>query len=116
MELHGKIGLVTGGTRGIGAACAAELASRGALVSLVGRHLDDEAMRTRERIEAQVELADDNIGVNCMAPGVIRPAFHAGVTDEQKRLNLDHRIPLHRERAPPSRWRAWAWSSSPTTT
>jgi NAD(P)-dependent dehydrogenase (short-subunit alcohol dehydrogenase family) len=214
MDLRGKIGLVTGGTRGIGAACAAELARRGAQVSLVGRHGDEEAMRTRERIEAlgeacllvsadmaqpvdatrcvretvealggvdvlvhsaggpaagglmdvtpkawmeafdvhvhavyhlcraavpemkkrkegaillvssvagirglktniayqavkgvlpqltralAYELADDDIRVNCVAPGVIRTAFHAGMTEEQKRLNLDHRIPLHRE-------------------
>jgi NAD(P)-dependent dehydrogenase (short-subunit alcohol dehydrogenase family) len=46
------------------------------------------------------ELADDNIRVNCVAPGVIRTAFHAKMTEEQKRHNLDHRIPLHREGAP----------------
>jgi len=46
------------------------------------------------------ELADDGIRVNCVAPGVIRTAFHAGMTEEQKRLNLDHRIPLHREGTP----------------
>ena len=52
MELRGKVGLVTGGTRGIGAACAVELARRGTKVSLVGRNLDDEAVATREGIEA----------------------------------------------------------------
>lgn len=217
MELRGRVGLVTGGTRGIGAALAVELAKRGAKVGLVGRRLDDEAKRTKEAVEAAggscllvsadmsqpsdatrcvretaealgevdvlvhaaggpvagglmeiapqawmegfdvhvhavyhlcraavpamkkkkegaillvssvaglrglktnvayqavkgvlpaltralaFELADDNIRVNCVAPGVIRTAFHAQMTEEQKRLNLDHRIPLHREGTP----------------
>jgi 3-oxoacyl-[acyl-carrier protein] reductase len=46
------------------------------------------------------EFANDNIRVNCVAPGVIRTDFHATMTDEQRRLNLDHRIPLHREGTP----------------
>ena len=217
MELRGKVGLVTGGTRGIGAACAVELAKRGAKVSLVGRHLDDEAVRVKDGIEAAggscllvaadmsrpsdatrcvretaealggvdvlvhsagglvsgglmevtpeawmegfdvhvhavyhlcraavpgmqqkkegaillissvagirgvkmniayqavkgvlpqltralaFELADDNIRVNCVAPGIIRTALHAKMTEKQKRNNLDNRIPLHREGSP----------------
>jgi NAD(P)-dependent dehydrogenase (short-subunit alcohol dehydrogenase family) len=43
------------------------------------------------------ELADDNIRVNCVAPGVIRTQFHAAMTPEQKKHNLENRIPLHRE-------------------
>jgi NAD(P)-dependent dehydrogenase (short-subunit alcohol dehydrogenase family) len=35
-----------------------------------------------------------------VAPGIIRTAFHAKMTEEQKRHNLDHRIPLHREGTP----------------
>lgn len=46
------------------------------------------------------ELADDNIRVNCIAPGVIRTRFHANMTEQQKRLNLEQRIPLHREGTP----------------
>ena len=46
------------------------------------------------------EFAHDNIRVNCVAPGVIRTAFHAHMTEEQKRLNLEQRIPLHREGTP----------------
>jgi len=46
------------------------------------------------------DLADDNIRVNCVAPGVIRTRFHADMTAERKELNLQHRIPLHREGTP----------------
>jgi 3-oxoacyl-[acyl-carrier protein] reductase len=46
------------------------------------------------------EFANDNIRVNCVAPGVIRTAFHAAMSEEQKRLNLEQRIPLHREGTP----------------
>jgi NAD(P)-dependent dehydrogenase (short-subunit alcohol dehydrogenase family) len=43
------------------------------------------------------EFAGDNIRVNCVAPGVIRTAFHAAMPAEVKRNNLDNRIPLQRE-------------------
>jgi 3-oxoacyl-[acyl-carrier protein] reductase len=46
------------------------------------------------------ELADANIRVNCIAPGIIRTRFHAQMTPEQKKHNLEHRIPLHREGTP----------------
>jgi NAD(P)-dependent dehydrogenase (short-subunit alcohol dehydrogenase family) len=43
------------------------------------------------------ELADDNIRVNCIAPGIIRTRFHADMSAERKEHNLKNRIPLHRE-------------------
>jgi len=43
------------------------------------------------------EFANDNIRVNCVAPGVIRTAFHATMPAEVKKNNLENRIPLHRE-------------------
>jgi NAD(P)-dependent dehydrogenase (short-subunit alcohol dehydrogenase family) len=43
------------------------------------------------------ELADDEIRVNCVAPGVIRTAFHKGMPDAVKKNNMENRIPLHRE-------------------
>ena len=46
------------------------------------------------------DLADDNIRVNCIAPGVIRTRFHDDMTPERKKLNLEQRIPLHREGTP----------------
>ena len=214
MNLDGKVCLVTGGTRGIGAATAIEFARKGASLAISGRNNDDDAAQTKRTIESlgrrcevltgdlakpadakrcvqetvnrlgeidvlvhsaggpvngrlfevtpemwqaafdvhvhaifhlcrevipamqkkkegaiilisstagiravhtniayQVvkgavphfaralarEFADDNIRVNCVAPGVIRTKFHATMTEQQKKLNLEQRIPLHRE-------------------
>lgn len=46
------------------------------------------------------EFAPDNIRINCVAPGVIRTRFHDNMTPEQKKLNLEQRIPLKREGKP----------------
>lgn len=46
------------------------------------------------------EFANDNIRVNCVAPGVVRTDFHRAMTPEQRRINLEQRIPLHREGTP----------------
>lgn len=46
------------------------------------------------------EFAGDNIRVNCVAPGIIRTAFHASMSAEQKQINLEQRIPLRREGTP----------------
>ncbi len=43
------------------------------------------------------DVADDNIRVNCVAPGIIRTRFHDAMTDQQQQHNLANRIPLHRE-------------------
>jgi NAD(P)-dependent dehydrogenase (short-subunit alcohol dehydrogenase family) len=43
------------------------------------------------------EFAGDNIRVNCVVPGVIRTDFHSAMSAEQKKLNLEQRIPLRRE-------------------
>jgi 3-oxoacyl-[acyl-carrier protein] reductase len=217
MELTGKICLVTGGSKGIGAATALAMAERGANIAVVARNLDQEAQKTRGRIEAlgrqavfiaadigqpgeaarcveqtihqlggvdvlvhaaggpvqgglleltteawnaafavhvhaifhlcraaipgmrqkkegciilvssgaglrglkknvayqavkgalpqlaralACEFADDNIRVNCVAPGIIRTAFHASMTPQAKQHNLENRVPLHREGTP----------------
>ena len=43
------------------------------------------------------DVADDNIRVNCVAPGIIRTRFHDDMPPERKAFNLKNRIPLHRE-------------------
>ena len=43
------------------------------------------------------DLADDNIRVNCVNPGIIRTRFHENMTPEAQAHNLQNRIPLHRE-------------------
>jgi NAD(P)-dependent dehydrogenase (short-subunit alcohol dehydrogenase family) len=43
------------------------------------------------------QLADYNVRVNAVAPGIIRTAFHDSMTQETYQFNVDHRIPLHRE-------------------
>jgi 3-oxoacyl-[acyl-carrier protein] reductase len=44
--------------------------------------------------------ADNNVRVNCVAPGIIRTRFHDSMTPEAKAHNLAVRIPLHREGTP----------------
>jgi NAD(P)-dependent dehydrogenase (short-subunit alcohol dehydrogenase family) len=46
------------------------------------------------------ELADDNVRVNCVSPGIIRTHFQDYLTPEQVRHNVEQRIPLHREGKP----------------
>jgi len=46
------------------------------------------------------DLAADNIRVNCVVPGIIRTPFHAAMTPEARRHNIENRIPLHREGRP----------------
>jgi NAD(P)-dependent dehydrogenase (short-subunit alcohol dehydrogenase family) len=46
------------------------------------------------------ELADSNIRVNCVSPGIIRTRFQDYLTAEQVLNNTENRIPLHREGRP----------------
>jgi NAD(P)-dependent dehydrogenase (short-subunit alcohol dehydrogenase family) len=46
------------------------------------------------------ELADYNIRVNCVSPGIIRTRFQDYLTPEQVENNTRNRIPLHREGRP----------------
>lgn len=46
------------------------------------------------------ELADDNIRVNAVSPGIIRTRFQDCLTPEQVKNNIENRIPLHREGKP----------------
>jgi NAD(P)-dependent dehydrogenase (short-subunit alcohol dehydrogenase family) len=46
------------------------------------------------------ELAEYNIRVNAVAPGIIRTRFQSYLTPEQARNNIENRIPLKREGRP----------------
>jgi NAD(P)-dependent dehydrogenase (short-subunit alcohol dehydrogenase family) len=46
------------------------------------------------------ELADDNIRVNAVAPGIIRTPFQDYLTPEHVKNNIENRIPLHHEGRP----------------
>ena len=159
MNLEGKVCLVTGGVRGIGAATALRLARAGADVAVQSRDAESEAAReTKAAIEAlgrrcisiaadmavaadaaltveetvaglggidvlvhnagaaayatvkgaipqftrvlAREMADHNIRVNCISPGVVRTRFQDMLTPAQVKNNLENRIPLHREGTP----------------
>lgn len=52
MELNGKVALITGGTRGLGAAAAIALSAQGADVAIVGRTLDSDAEATAQAVRA----------------------------------------------------------------
>src|SRR5260370_10870988 len=52
MNLEHRIALITGGTRGIGAATAIALAEAGADVALAARNLDEAAKAVGRRIES----------------------------------------------------------------
>lgn len=46
------------------------------------------------------ELANNNIRVNCVSPGIIRTPFQNFLSPEQVQNNINNSIPLHREGQP----------------
>ncbi|MCE9525722.1 MAG: SDR family NAD(P)-dependent oxidoreductase [Planctomycetales bacterium] len=131
MNLNGKVALVTGGTMGIGAAIAIDLARRGAQLSICARELGDDAKQTKSAIEAvggkaHLMSLDMSKAEDC-AKAVEQTASHFGrldvlvhnaggpsfgrideVTPEQWRQTMA----LHVDACSPARWPA-TW---PTTT
>ena len=71
MQLHGKAALITGGTRGIGAATALAFAKEGADVAITSRHLDDDALHTQREIEALGRRCEI-ITADCAVPVIAR--------------------------------------------
>jgi NAD(P)-dependent dehydrogenase (short-subunit alcohol dehydrogenase family) len=81
MELAGKVGLVTGGTKGIGAAAAVALARAGADVAINGRADDAAARAVKASIESLGRRAEVIVG-DCARPAEARRV----VEDTVKRL------------------------------
>ena len=123
MELANKIALVTGGTKGIGAATALELATRGADVAVVARHLDDGAQQVRVKIEKlgqrclliAADMGKPEDATRCAQQtaqqlGAVDVLVHSAgggvrgglleLTPEAKHHNIENRIQLHREGTP----------------
>jgi NAD(P)-dependent dehydrogenase (short-subunit alcohol dehydrogenase family) len=46
------------------------------------------------------DLAEAGVRAVCVSPGIIRTDFHRAMSAEQKKLNEEQRIPLHREGKP----------------
>src|SRR4051812_42689010 len=67
MQLKGKRALVTGGTKGIGAATAIALAEAGADIAINGRHDDEDAKSTQKRIAALGRRCEIVLG-DCAVP------------------------------------------------
>jgi 3-oxoacyl-[acyl-carrier protein] reductase len=80
MDLAGKAVLITGGTRGIGAATALAMARGGADVAINGRHDDEEARRTVASVTAMgrrcelvlADVARPEEAVRCVAKAAER--------------------------------------------
>lgn len=78
-RFEGKVALVTGGTRGIGRACAAALAKEGANVAICGRN--EPAARTAAE-ELKAETGGHVLGYGCdIADGGAVDAMVSSVTD-----------------------------------
>jgi 3-oxoacyl-[acyl-carrier protein] reductase len=96
VELQGKVAIVTGGARGIGAAIATELAAHGARVVVNYRSSADEAERLAATLDGLAVQADVSTSEGCEAlvaaaaeaGGVHVLINNAGITDDGLALRM----------------------------
>src|SRR5437588_3178 len=106
--LAGKLALVTGGGRGIGAAIARALASAGARVVVCGRTRPDLDAVAREigGVAIAIDLARTGVTINALCPGwvetqmadeaVTRIAAKTGRSEDEARTQLAAMSPQRR--------------------
>ena len=101
-SLDGKVALVTGAGRGIGAGIALELATRGARIALMGRthgSLEESAELIRSRIAAEVSVHPGDVTDEHSAENVINAVLqqygridvlvnNAGIVDQAQFLDI----------------------------
>ncbi len=86
-NLHQKVALVTGSTRGIGWACARQLAQHGATVLLNGRQESDLLRSRVDELKSQCGTEADGFGFDVGAPEAVK-ACYAAIFKKYKRLDI----------------------------
>lgn len=71
MNVQNKVVIITGGTHGIGAATAIELAKRGAIIALVARNTDSHILEKLQTLNAEYMMIAADISSEPACAGVI---------------------------------------------
>ena len=88
MELRGKRVLVTGGSKGIGFACAEAFAAEGCNVILAARNPDEAAAGLRGRFQVGVEAVAADLGWACILGAVGCKSGRSNIQNIRFRLLL----------------------------
>ncbi len=112
MRINGKVVVITGGSEGIGAACAAEFAAAGARLSLAARNIDglrraggpDALLTPGDLTDAEVRRAvvertlerygAIDILINNAGVGFYQPSWSASMEDTRRMMEVNFFAPL----------------------
>ena len=75
MSLNGKHVVITGASKGIGAAIVDALAAQGAKLSLMGRSLDGLEAKAKSLLDKQADAKTQCIAVDVMDPEAVSQGF-----------------------------------------